>query len=113
MVDNRASLLDLLREHLGLTGSKKGRNAGAHGACTVLVDGRRVNSYVTLAVRLESAEVTTVEGPADFDELHQLQWVFIEQDAFQCDYCTPRQIMSGVGCIREGHTAPRRRAGSG
>ncbi|WLW50380.1 (2Fe-2S)-binding protein [Streptomyces sp. YU58] len=103
-VDNRTSLLDLLREHLDLTGSKKGCNAGACGACTVLVDGRRVNSCLTLAVRLEGAEVTTIEGLADGDELHPLQQAFIEQDAFQCGYCTPGQILSGVGCIQEGHT---------
>ncbi|QYX76629.1 (2Fe-2S)-binding protein [Streptomyces akebiae] len=103
-VDNRTSLLDLLREHFDLTGSKKGCNAGACGACTVLVDGRRVNSCLTLAVRLEGAEVTTIEGLAEGDELHPLQKAFIEQDAFQCGYCTPGQIMSGVGCIEEGHT---------
>ncbi|WLW53447.1 (2Fe-2S)-binding protein [Streptomyces sp. YU58] len=103
-VDNRTSLLDLLREHLGLTGSKKGCNAGACGACTVLVDGRRVNSCLTLAVRLEGAEVTTIEGLADGDRLHPLQQAFIDQDAFQCGYCTPGQILSGVGCIDEGHT---------
>ncbi|QLH26460.1 (2Fe-2S)-binding protein [Streptomyces sp. Rer75] len=103
-VDNRTSLLDLLREHFGLTGSKKGCNAGACGACTVLVDGRRVNSCLTLAVRLEGAEVTTIEGLADGDQLHPLQQAFIDQDAFQCGYCTPGQIVSGVGCIQEGHT---------
>ncbi|GAA3794666.1 (2Fe-2S)-binding protein [Streptomyces phyllanthi] len=116
-VDNRTSLLDLLREHFGLTGSKKGCNAGACGACTVLVDGERsemgvppaggwgrVNSCLTLAVRLEGAEVTTIEGLADGDRLHPLQKAFIDQDAFQCGYCTPGQIVSGVGCIEEGHT---------
>lgn len=103
-VANRTSLLDLLRERLGLTGSKKGCNAGACGACTVLVDGRRVNSCLTLAVRLESTEVTTIEGLAKGDQLHPLQQAFVEQDAFQCGYCTPGQIMSGVGCIQEGHT---------
>ncbi|WP_405522670.1 (2Fe-2S)-binding protein [Streptomyces canus] len=103
-VDNRTSLLDLLREHFGLTGSKKGCNAGACGACTVLVDGRRVNSCLTLVVRLEGAEVTTIEGLADGAELHPLQQAFIDEDAFQCGYCTPGQIMSGVGCIKEGHT---------
>ncbi|MER5530076.1 (2Fe-2S)-binding protein [Streptomyces sp. NPDC002677] len=103
-VDNRTSLLDLLREHLDLTGSKKGCNAGACGACTVLVDGQRVNSCLTLAVRLEGAEVTTIEGLAKDDELHPLQQAFINEDAFQCGYCTPGQIMSGVGCIQEGHT---------
>ncbi|MFI6440267.1 (2Fe-2S)-binding protein [Streptomyces sp. NPDC050759] len=104
-VDNRTSLLDLLREHLDLTGSKKGCNAGACGACTVLVDGQRVNSCLTLAVRLEGAEVTTIEGLADGDELHPLQQAFVDEDAFQCGYCTPGQIMSGVGCIQEGHTS--------
>ncbi|MEH0626531.1 (2Fe-2S)-binding protein [Streptomyces stelliscabiei] len=104
-VDNRTSLLDLLREHFDLTGSKKGCNAGACGACTVLVDGRRVNSCLTLAVRLEDAEVTTIEGLADGDELHPLQQAFIDEDAFQCGYCTPGQILSGVGCIQEGHTS--------
>ncbi|MFI9832839.1 2Fe-2S iron-sulfur cluster-binding protein [Streptomyces sp. NPDC051913] len=103
-VDNRTSLLDLLREHLGLTGSKKGCNAGACGACTVLVDGRRVNSCLTLAIRLEGAEVTTVDGLTRGDQLHPLQQAFIDQDAFQCGYCTPGQIVSGVGCIKEGHT---------
>ncbi|MCZ4508939.1 (2Fe-2S)-binding protein [Streptomyces sp. ActVer] len=103
-VDNRTSLLDLLREHFELTGSKKGCNAGACGACTVLVDGQRVNSCLTLAVRLEGAQVTTVEGLADGDQLHPLQQAFVDQDAFQCGYCTPGQIMSGVGCIKEGHT---------
>jgi xanthine dehydrogenase YagT iron-sulfur-binding subunit len=103
-VDNRTSLLDLLREHFELTGSKKGCNAGACGACTVLVDGQRVNSCLTLAVRLEGAEVTTIEGLADGDELHPLQQAFVDQDAFQCGYCTPGQIVSGVGCIKEGHT---------
>ncbi|MGW0732121.1 (2Fe-2S)-binding protein [Streptomyces sp. NPDC002851] len=103
-VDNRTSLLDLLREHLGLTGSKKGCNAGACGACTVLVDGRRVNSCLTLAVRLDGAEVTTIEGLSRGERLHPLQQAFIDQDAFQCGYCTSGQIMSGVGCIDEGHT---------
>jgi xanthine dehydrogenase YagT iron-sulfur-binding subunit len=104
-VDNRTSLLDLLREHLDLTGSKKGCNAGACGACTVLVDGQRVNSCLMLAVRLEGAEVTTIEGLAKGDELHPLQQAFIDEDAFQCGYCTPGQIMSGVACIQEGHTS--------
>ena len=103
-VDNRTSLLDLVREHLELPGTKKGCDAGACGACTVLVDGRRVNGCLTLAVRLEGAEVTTIEGLADGDDLHPLQEAFVEQDAFQCGFCTPGQIMSGVGCIRERHT---------
>ncbi|WP_030609650.1 (2Fe-2S)-binding protein [Streptomyces fulvoviolaceus] len=109
-VDNRTSLLDLLRERLDLPGTKKGCNAGACGACTVLVDGQRVNSCLTLAVRLEGAEVTTIEGlaPGGADgELHPLQAAFVEQDAFQCGYCTPGQIMSGVGCIQEGHTGSK------
>jgi xanthine dehydrogenase YagT iron-sulfur-binding subunit len=106
-VDNRTSLLDLLREHLGLTGSKKGCDAGACGACTVLVNGRRVNGCLTLAVRLEGAEVTTIEGLAEGDRLHPLQQAFIDHDAFQCGYCTPGQIVSGAGCIREGHTGSR------
>nr|WP_241564946.1 (2Fe-2S)-binding protein [Nonomuraea polychroma] len=103
-VDNRTSLLDLLREQLGLTGTKKGCDAGACGACTVLVDGLRVNACLTLAVRLAGAEVTTIEGLADDGQLHPLQQAFIDEDAFQCGYCTPGQIMSGIGCIREGHT---------
>ncbi|MFD8162787.1 (2Fe-2S)-binding protein [Streptomyces malaysiensis] len=103
-LDNRTSLLDLLREHLDLTGSKKGCNAGACGACTVLIDGRRVNSCLTLAVRLEGAEVTTIEGLEKGDQLHPLQQAFIDQDAFQCGFCTSGQIVSGVGCIQEGHT---------
>ena len=108
-VDNRTSLLDLLREHLGLTGSKKGCDVGACGACTVLVNGRRVNGCLTLAVRLEGAEVTTIEGlaSAESDRLHPLQQAFVDHDAFQCGYCTPGQIMSGVGCIKEGHTGSR------
>lgn len=106
-VDNRTSLLDLLREHLGQTGSKKGCNAGACGACTVLVDGQRINSCLTLAIRLDGAEVTTIEGLAEGDELHPLQQAFIDQDAFQCGYCTPGQIMSGVGCLKEGHTGSK------
>ncbi|MFM9551925.1 MULTISPECIES: (2Fe-2S)-binding protein [Streptomyces] len=104
VIDNRTSLLDLLREQLGLPGTKKGCNAGACGACTVLVDGRRVNSCLTLAVRLDGAEVTTIEGLADGDRLHPLQQAFVDQDAFQCGFCTPGQIMSGVGCVEEGHT---------
>jgi xanthine dehydrogenase YagT iron-sulfur-binding subunit len=102
-VDNRTSLLDLLREHLGLPGTKKGCDAGACGACTVLVDDRRVTGCLTLAVRLEGAKVTTVEGLADGDRLHPLQQAFIDQDAFQCGFCTPGQIMSGVACVQEGH----------
>ncbi|MGR6919212.1 2Fe-2S iron-sulfur cluster-binding protein [[Actinomadura] parvosata] len=106
-IDNRTSLLDLLRERLALPGTKKGCDQGACGACTVLVDGRRVNACLTLAVRCQGAEVTTIEGLAAGEELHPLQQAFIEQDAFQCGYCTPGQIMSGVACIREGHTGSR------
>jgi xanthine dehydrogenase YagT iron-sulfur-binding subunit len=102
-LDPRTSLLDALREHLELTGTKKGCNQGACGACTVLVDGRRINSCLTLAVMHEGARITTIEGLADGDTLHPLQTAFIEHDAFQCGYCTPGQIMSGVACIAEGH----------
>jgi xanthine dehydrogenase YagT iron-sulfur-binding subunit len=104
VVDNRTSLLDLLRERLGLTGTKKGCDAGACGACTVHVDGRRVNACLTFAARLDGAQVTTIEGLAPDGDLHPLQRAFIEQDALQCGFCTPGQIMSGVACLREGHT---------
>src|SRR5215472_12228191 len=102
-VDVRTSLLDLLREHLGLTGTKKGCNQGACGACTILLDGKRVNSCLTLAVMHAGARVTTIEGLAEGDTLHPLQAAFIAHDAFQCGYCTPGQIVSGVACIQEGH----------
>jgi xanthine dehydrogenase YagT iron-sulfur-binding subunit len=101
----RVSLLDLLREHLQITGTKKGCNEGACGACTVLVAGERVNACMTLAASCEGAEVTTVEGLAGRDGvLHAVQQAFIDQDAFQCGYCTPGQVVSAVACIREGHT---------
>ena len=100
-LDTRTTLLDALREHLGLTGSKKGCDHGQCGACTVLVDGRRANACLLLAVAVEGAEITTVEGLADGDELHPLQASFIEHDAFQCGYCTPGQICSAVGMIDE------------
>jgi xanthine dehydrogenase YagT iron-sulfur-binding subunit len=103
VADVRTSLLDLLREHLGLTGTKKGCNQGACGACTILLDGRRVNACLTLAIMHTGSRITTIEGLADGDTLHPLQAAFIEHDAFQCGYCTPGQIMSGVGCIAEGH----------
>ncbi|WP_091949811.1 (2Fe-2S)-binding protein [Methylorubrum salsuginis] len=101
--DPRVTLLDLLRERLGLTGSKKGCDRGQCGACTVLVNGRRVNSCLSLAVSLDGAEITTIEGLAQGDALHPVQAAFIAHDGFQCGFCTPGQIMSAVGLIREGH----------
>jgi xanthine dehydrogenase YagT iron-sulfur-binding subunit len=102
-IDNRASLLDVLREMLGLTGSKKGCNQGACGACTVLVNGRRVVSCLTLAALQDGAQVQTIEGLAEGDRLHPLQAAFVEHEGLQCGFCTAGQIMSGVGCITEGH----------
>ena len=102
-LDPRTSLLDLLREHLQLSGTKKGCNQGACGACTILVDGRRINACLTLAIMHDGAEVTTIEGLGSADTLHPLQAAFVEHDAFQCGYCTPGQIVSGVACISEGH----------
>ena len=101
--DPRVTLLDLLRERLDLTGTKKGCDRGQCGACTVIVDGRRVNACMSLAVTLDGAEVTTIEGLARNGELHPVQAAFIEHDGLQCGYCTPGQIMSAVACIREGH----------
>ncbi|MDE3080818.1 MAG: (2Fe-2S)-binding protein [Paracoccaceae bacterium] len=101
--DARVTLLDLLRERLALPGTKKGCDRGQCGACTVLVDGRRVNSCLALAVTLDGAEVTTIEGLAQGDRLHPVQAAFIDHDGFQCGYCTPGQIMSAVGLIAEGH----------
>jgi xanthine dehydrogenase YagT iron-sulfur-binding subunit len=101
VVDTRTSLLDLLREQLGLTGAKKGCDHGQCGACTVLIDGRRANACLALAIAHNGAEVTTVEGLADDDELHPLQRAFIEHDAFQCGYCTPGQLCSAAGMLRE------------
>ena len=100
-VDTRTTLLDLLREHVGLTGAKKGCDHGQCGACTILIDGRRANSCLALAVAHDGAELTTVEGLANHDELHPLQAAFIEHDAFQCGYCTPGQLCSAVGMIAE------------
>ena len=100
----RVSLLDLLREHLQIAGTKKGCNEGACGACTVLVAGERVNACMTLAASCEGFEVTTVEGLAGDGALHAVQQAFIDQDAFQCGYCTPGQVVSAVACVREGHT---------
>ncbi len=100
--DPRVTLLDLLRERLGLTGAKKGCDRGQCGACTVLVDGRRINSCLTLAASLDGAEILTIEGLAEGDRLHPVQAAFIAHDGFQCGFCTPGQIMSAVGLIREG-----------
>jgi xanthine dehydrogenase YagT iron-sulfur-binding subunit len=102
-VDPRTTLLDALREHLHLTGSKKGCGLGQCGACTVLIDGKRVKACLSLAALVEAHQITTIEGLAHGDQLHPLQAAFIERDAFQCGYCTPGQIMAGVACINEGH----------
>jgi xanthine dehydrogenase YagT iron-sulfur-binding subunit len=100
-VDLRTSLLDLLRDHVGLAGSKKGCNQGACGACTVLVDGSRINSCLALAVQYQGRSITTVEGLGDGAVLHPLQRSFIAHDGFQCGYCTPGQLCSAVGMINE------------
>ncbi len=102
-LDPRTTLLDALREHLDLTGSKKGCGLGQCGACTVLMDGKRVKACLSLAALVEGREITTIEGLAQGDRLHPLQTAFIERDAFQCGYCTSGQIMAGVACIAEGH----------
>ena len=102
--DPRVTLLDLLRERLHLTGTKKGCDRGQCGACTVLVDGRRINSCLTLAASLDGAEVLTIEGVAHGDTLHPVQAAFIAHDGFQCGFCTPGQIMSAIGLIREAQT---------
>ena len=108
-IDARTSLLDLLREQLQLTGAKKGCDHGQCGACTVLVDGRRVVSCLTLAAKVEGHEVVTIEGLASGDGLHPMQQAFIDHDALQCGYCTPGQIMAAVACVGEGHaTSPDR-----
>jgi len=100
-------LLDLLRDHLGLTGTKKGCDHGQCGACTVIVDGRRINSCMAFAVMKDGAHITTVEGLAKGGDLHPLQQAFIDHDAFQCGYCTPGQICSGVALIEEGRARTR------
>ncbi|MGV3704436.1 MAG: (2Fe-2S)-binding protein [Arcticibacter sp.] len=102
-IDPRVTLLDFLREHLHLTGTKKGCDYGQCGACTVHVDGQRVNSCLTLAVMNDGRKVTTIEGLANGKDLHPMQAAFIKHDGLQCGYCTPGQIMSAVACIREGH----------
>jgi xanthine dehydrogenase YagT iron-sulfur-binding subunit len=101
-LDPRVTLLDALRERIGLTGSKKGCDRGQCGACTVLADGRRINSCLALAASYDGAEITTVEGLARGEELHPVQAAFIKHDGFQCGYCTPGQIMSAVGLLKEG-----------
>ena len=103
-IDTRTSLLDALREHMHLTGSKKGCDQGQCGACTVHVDGERVLSCLTLAVAAQGKQIGTIEGLAGADgHLHPMQQAFIDHDGFQCGYCTPGQIMSAVACVREGH----------
>ncbi len=102
-IDPRVTLLDALRENLSMPGTKKGCDRGQCGACTVLVNGRRVNSCLTLAGLCQGAEITTIEGLADGDTLHPMQQAFITHDAYQCGYCTPGQICSAVGLLHEGH----------
>lgn len=102
-IDARTTVLDALREHLKLTGSKKGCDHGQCGACTVLIDDRRVVACLTLALAAEGQEITTIEGLATDDRLHPMQQAFIDNDAFQCGYCTPGQIMSAIACVKEGH----------
>ena len=106
-LDPRTSLLDTLREHLGLVGAKKGCDHGQCGSCTVHVDGRRIASCMTMAVQVDGREVTTIEGLARDGTLHPMQQAFIDHDALQCGYCTPGQIMAAVACVHEGHaTSP-------
>lgn len=102
-LDPRTTLLDALREKLHMTGSKKGCDHGQCGACTVLVNGRRINSCLSLAITHDGDEITTIEGLANGDQLHPVQAAFIEHDGFQCGYCTPGQICSAVACLQEGH----------
>lgn len=102
-VEPRVTLLDLLREQLGLTGTKKGCDHGQCGCCTVHVDGKRINSCLSLAVMNQGKKITTIEGLANGEQLHPMQEAFMKHDGFQCGYCTPGQIMSAIGCIREGH----------
>jgi xanthine dehydrogenase YagT iron-sulfur-binding subunit len=102
-IEPRVTLLDALREHLALTGTKKGCDRGACGACTVHIDGRRVNACLTLAIRCQGRAITTIEGLAHGEELHPVQAAFLRHDAFQCGYCTPGQIMSAAAFVEEGH----------
>ena len=103
-LDPRVTLLDMLRDHLGLTGSKKGCDLGQCGACTVLMDGQRVLSCLTLAASAQASEITTIEGlAAEEAPLHPMQQAFLDQDAYQCGYCTPGQILSAIACVHEGH----------
>jgi len=102
-VEPRVTLLDLLREQLGLMGTKKGCDHGQCGACTVHVDGKRINSCLSLAVMNNGKKITTIEGLAKGDDLHPMQEAFLKHDGFQCGYCTPGQIMSAICCIKEGH----------
>ncbi|MBW4599322.1 MAG: (2Fe-2S)-binding protein [Calothrix sp. FI2-JRJ7] len=102
-LDPRVTLLDALREYIGLTGTKKGCDHGQCGACTVLVNGHRINSCLALAASYDGEEITTIEGLAQDEDLHPVQAAFIEHDGFQCGYCTPGQIMSAVGMLKEGH----------
>jgi xanthine dehydrogenase YagT iron-sulfur-binding subunit len=104
-IDARTTLLDALREHIGLTGSKKGCDHGQCGACTVMIEGRRVLSCLTLALTVQDQQIVTIEGLAQGDKLHPMQQAFIDQDAFQCGYCTPGQIISAIACVKEGHAA--------
>jgi xanthine dehydrogenase YagT iron-sulfur-binding subunit len=97
------TMLDTLRDHLKLTGTKKGCDHGQCGACTILVDGKRINSCLTLAVMEDGSEITTIEGLAEGEKLHPMQTAFVEHDAYQCGYCTPGQICSAIGLMNEGH----------
>jgi xanthine dehydrogenase YagT iron-sulfur-binding subunit len=102
-IDSRTTVLDALREHIGLTGTKKGCDHGQCGACTVMIDGRRVVSCLTLALAAQGQEIVTIEGLSKGSQLHPMQQAFIDNDAFQCGYCTSGQIMSAVACVKEGH----------
>ena len=113
IAEARVTLLDLLREHLQLTGTKKGCNFGECGACTVHLDGRRVNACLVLAASADGRDVRTIEGLADGDALHPVQQAFIDQDGFQCGFCTPGQVMSAVALIEEGHAGSEQTSANG